>query len=194
MAKRRIRWDRLIIVTLIFLSILYVMRPETTGKAVDITISDNTTNETGTKMITDPYTNMTRPGHHNFSALFGYEIMFMGYDINETILRPNETFEITYYWKALDKMDKDYVVFVHFTDNNNRILFQQDHMPPLQTSRWSPGDIINETYTIKVPENVNGTINLGLGWWYPPTGKRLDIQNIEQNDNKLIIGIIKSNI
>lgn len=193
MTKRRIRWERVIIATLIFLVILYVMRPETTGKAVDIIISNNT-NNTDTKeetTIINPYTNITRPGYHNFSAIFGYEIMFMGYEINETILRPNETFEITYRWKSLGKMDKDYVVFVHFTDDKNRILFQQDHMPPIPTSRWSPGDIINESYTIKIPENVNGTIDIGIGWWYPPTGKRLKIENIKTQDNKIVIGKIK---
>ena len=182
MAKRKIRWARVIIVTLIFLAMLYVMRPEKTGNITD----DLSAKKEATAI--DPYINMTRPGYHNFSAIFGYEIMFMGYDVNETILHPNETFEITYHWKALDKMDKDYIVFVHFTDNNNRILFQQDHMPPIQTSKWSPGDIINETYTIRVPENINGTIDIGIGWWYPSTGKRL---NTENQDNKLIIGQIK---
>ncbi len=196
MAERRIRRVRVIIVILVLLALVCVLRPETTGMVVQVSINDtvnstgvNTTaNETTDIEEPDPYVNITRLGHYNYSVIFGYKIMFMGYDINETLLRPNDTFEVTYYWKALDEMDKDYKVFVHFTDEKERILFQQDHLPPIQTSKWSQGDIVKGNYTIKVPENVTGTIKIGLGLWYPKTGRRLDTITI---DNKIIVGTIK---
>ncbi len=195
MAERRIRWVRVIIVILVLLALVYVIRPETTGMVVQVSINDTgvnaTANETRDIEAPDPYVNITRPGHYNYSVIFGYKIMFMGYDINESLLYPNDTFEVTYYWKALDAMDEDYMVFVHFTDENERILFQQDHLPPIQTSKWLLGDIVKENYTIKVPENVNGTIKIGLGLWYPKTGRRLKIENIVHKYNKVIIGEIK---
>lgn len=200
MAERRIRWLRIIIVILALLTLMYLMRPETTGMVVQVNTNDTvnaagvnaTANETTTDTEPpDPYLNITRPGHYNFSVIFDYKIMFMGYDINESLLYPNDTFEVTYYWKALDDMDKDYKAFVHFTDENERILFQQDHLPPIQTSKWSQGDIVKGNYTIKIPENTNGTIKLGLGWWYPKTGGRLKIENIAHKYNKVIIGEIK---
>jgi len=139
--------------------------------------------------VSDPYENITLPSHYNFSVIFGYKIMFMGYDINETLLRPNDTFEITYYWKALDKIDKHYAVFVHFTDKNGKILFQDDHDPPLKTIFWEMATIYNETRIITVPSNINTQeADLKVGWWNPQTGQRVIIQH---KNNILGLGKIK---
>ncbi|MFH1126723.1 MAG: hypothetical protein V1718_01295, partial [archaeon] len=153
MGKRKIKWVRVIIVSIVLLSLMYLMKPANVGNVVGVSMNESPDDiEPGEEILArEPYINITRPGHHNFSVIFDYKIMFMGYDINETLLSPNDTFEITYYWKALDKMDEDYVVFVHFTDEKGRILFQGDHLPPVQTSQWGGTSIIRESYTIKVP-------------------------------------------
>ncbi len=185
--KRRIRMTRVIIVTLLLLSVVYIATPHPTGNVVQITIND--TRIDTEPEISDPYKNISFPGHHNFSVIFDYKIMFQGYDINETLLRPNDTFEITYYWKALDKIDKDYAVFVHFTDLEGKILFQDDHDPPLKTTFWQTATIYNETRTVKVPSNIKPQeAGLKVGWWHPKTGQRLIIQ---EKNNILTIGKIK---
>ena len=89
MAERRIRWVRVVIVIFVLLALVCVMRPETTGMVVQVSINDtvnatgvNTTaNETTYIEAPDPYVDITRPGHYNYSVIFGYKIMFMGYDI-----------------------------------------------------------------------------------------------------------------
>ena len=185
--KRRIRITRVIIVILLLLSIVCIATPHPTGNMVQITI-----NETGIYTesdVSEPYENISFPGHHNFSVIFDYKIMFPGYDINETLLRPNDTFEIIYYWKALDKIDKDYTVFVHFTDQDGKILFQDDHDPLLKTTFWEMATIYNESRIIIVPPNVKPQIlNINVGWWNHQTGQRIIMQ---EKNNMLSIGRIK---
>lgn len=185
--KRRIRMMRVIIVVLLLLSIICIATPHPTGNVVQISINET---EIDTEPeVSDPYENITLPGHHNFSVIFDYKIMFMGYDINETRLRPNDTFEITYYWKALDKIDKDYAVFVHFTDHDGKILFQDDHYPVLRTTFWEMATIYNETRIITLPQSIKPQIlNINMGWWNHQTDQRLIIQ---EKNNILTIGKIK---
>ncbi|MFH1432774.1 MAG: hypothetical protein ABIG84_06180 [archaeon] len=182
MGKRKIKWVRVIIVSIVLLSLMYLMKPANVGYVV-LTNRNETPTYTGQDeglQVLDPYANITRPGHHNFSVIFDYKIMFMGYDINETLLHPNDIFEITYYWKALDNMDKDYVVFVHFTDEDGRILFQGDYAPEPKTTLWKTGEIYKNVQIHKVPNNLMPqNTYIRLGWWHPPTGKRIDINTKE---------------
>ncbi len=105
-------------------------------------------------------------------------------------------FVITYYWKCLKEMDRNYVIFVHFTDKNGKIVFQQDHKPLYglyPTSNWKEGEIVKESYIVVVPENVKpGTYNIRIGLWYPPTGERLKVSPKKYDDgtNRAIIGNI----
>jgi len=64
-----------------------------------------------------------------YPTVFSFEnkIAFLGYDLDKREAAPGETLHISYYWKALEKIDANYSVFVHFTDMNGKILFQQDH-------------------------------------------------------------------
>jgi len=185
--KRRIRMMRVIIVVLLLLSIICIATPHPTGNVVQISI--NETEIYTEPEVSDPYENISFPGHHNFSVIFDYKIMFLGYDINETLLRPNDTFEITYYWKALDKIGKDYAVFVHFTDSDGKILFQDDHYPALKTKFWEMATIYNETRQITLPPSIKPQIlNINMGWWNHQTDQRLIIQ---EKNNILAIGKIK---
>lgn len=86
------------------------------------------------------------------------EVMFLGYDLSPVVLKRGEPFTITYYWKGLKKMSRDYRVYVHF-DNalHTRVRFQYDHEPlggERPTSTWKPGCVIKEEYELVVPENV----------------------------------------
>ena len=129
--------------------------------------------------------NMTSPMHYKMFILFDYKIAFLGYDINQTILHANDTFEITYYWKAIDEIDKDYVVFVHFTDEKGKILFQGDYAPEVKTTEWELGKVYKKTQVKRIPEELKSQyIYIQSGWYYPETGKRL---NVDTADNRFLL-------
>ena len=86
--------------------------------------------------------------------IFDNKIAFLGYNIDNTKIKPGETFHIVYFWKGLNETDIDYTVFVHITDKDGMIAFQQDHYLPNPTSQWKKGDIIMEEYDVVVPSSI----------------------------------------
>jgi tetratricopeptide (TPR) repeat protein len=129
------------------------------------------------------------------SINFDNYLAFIGYDLSATRLKPSEVLPITYYWKALNKMNKSYAIFVHFSkkklsssDFIRKVkqklgmsivdFFQQDHLPlqgSYTTNQWLPGEIIKESYQVQVPSHLeSGAYEIWVGVWDPKdTGKRL---------------------
>ena len=98
---------------------------------------------------------------------FEDKILFLGYKIDKINLKPGDTFSITYYWQCLQPIDRDYVIFVHFTKPNGKVKFQNDHHPKTgsyPTIIWKPGDIIKESYKITVPSDLqSGKYDIRIG-------------------------------
>ena len=44
-------------------------------------------------------------------------------------------------------IDGDYHVFVHVIDADNRVLWFDDHDPPVPTSSWEPAQVVEYTRT-----------------------------------------------
>ena len=82
-------------------------------------------------------------------------------------------FRVTYRWKALEGVERDFRSFVHFThpqgdEDRENIAFQDDHNLPTSTSGWKAGDTVKVgPRTIEIPEQYDGEI----AWWIGLTGK-----------------------
>jgi Protein of unknown function (DUF2723) len=80
--------------------------------------------------------------------------------------------QVTLYWQALAKPDRDYSVFVHASDRDvidspDAIIAQADSDAPVYgwypTSNWSPNEIIRDDHVLVVPaDRVLKTIAVGL--------------------------------
>jgi len=63
------------------------------------------------------------------------------------------------------KFTKNYHVMVHFADQDDRLIYQDDHDPPVPTSQWTPGQTIEYTRRFFIPVYPyvgDTTIELGL--------------------------------
>jgi hypothetical protein len=63
------------------------------------------------------------------------------------------------------KFTKDYRVMVHFADQDERLMYQDDHFPPVPTSQWTPGQTIEYTRRFFLPVYPyvgDATIEVGL--------------------------------
>lgn len=72
-------------------------------------------------------------------------------------------------------LDRDYRVFVHFLDDNDELMWTDDHLPPSPTSEWKPGETIQYTRTIFIPiyPYIGQTsVRVGL---YSEDGKRVKL-------------------
>jgi hypothetical protein len=58
----------------------------------------------------------------------------------------------------------DYKVFVHVLDADERMVWNDDHDPPIPTSSWTPGQVIEYTRTLFVPAfSIVGDVTVAVG-------------------------------
>jgi hypothetical protein len=63
------------------------------------------------------------------------------------------------------KLGKNYHVFVHFLDSNEELMWTDDHVPPVPTSQWAPGQTIQYKRTVFIPIYPyvgDATVRIGL--------------------------------
>ncbi len=74
------------------------------------------------------------------------------------------------------KIDGDYWVFVHVLEPDGEQLWTDDHLPPTPTSKWTPGQKVEYTRTVFVPNYPYiGPAVVKLGLYDPKTGRRLTL-------------------
>jgi hypothetical protein len=72
------------------------------------------------------------------------------------------------------KFDTDYWVFVHVLDPEGEQMWTEDHQPPTPTSKWQPGQTIEYTRTVFVPNYPYiGEADVRLGLYDKNSGRRL---------------------
>jgi len=74
------------------------------------------------------------------------------------------------------KIDGDYWVFVHILEPDGEQLWTDDHLPPTPTSKWTPGQKVEYTRTVFVPNYPYiGPAIVRLGLYDPKTTRRLTL-------------------
>jgi hypothetical protein len=114
---------------------------------------------------------------------FGDQIALIGYDLSEHSLRPQDSLAVTFWWKGLAPMTRDYVAFVHLTLPPDAVWGQTDRMPrvapenqPAPTSTWQVGAVIEDTYYVDIPpETPPGIYDVAIGWYDKDTFERLAV-------------------
>jgi hypothetical protein len=70
--------------------------------------------------------------------------------------------------------DQDYRVMVHILDNEDELIWTDDHMPPTPTTQWKPGQTVEYTRTIFVPVRPYvGEATMQIGLYTTTNQKRL---------------------
>jgi 4-amino-4-deoxy-L-arabinose transferase-like glycosyltransferase len=106
---------------------------------------------------------------------FDDKLMFLGYNVEEVVRKKREpswlekyfkgpaellpehrtTFRITYFWRCLEEMEKDYTLLTQFEGHHGQIYrIDQSHQGVngvYPTSLWPKGEIIREEYEVEVP-------------------------------------------
>jgi hypothetical protein len=88
---------------------------------------------------------------------------------------------ITYKFLPSDrKIEGDYWVFLHVLDQDGERMWGDDHQPPVPTSSWKPGQAVEYTRTVFLPNYPYiGAAELRLGLYMPSTGERLPLSGTE---------------
>lgn len=78
------------------------------------------------------------------------------------------------------KLDKDYYIFVHILDPEGEQMWTDDHLPPIPTTQWKPGQTIQYQRTVFVPNYpFIGEATVRLGMYDRATNQRLVLNGQE---------------
>lgn len=113
------------------------------------------------------------PMHINFNN----QIALIGYDLDRRVAKPGETFHLTLYWKALQRMHENYSIFTHLLSESGERVAQMDSWPlrgNAPTSGWKPDAIIEDNYELTLPVDVPlGVYCIHIGIYLAETQQRL---------------------
>lgn len=88
------------------------------------------------------------------SINFDNQVELVGYEINTLAPAAGETVELTLYWRALQPIPSDYIVFAHIVDPRTTAIYAgSDAMPAnwtAPTSSWQAGAIVADTHSMTV--------------------------------------------
>jgi len=114
----------------------------------------------------------------------GGKVALIGYELSSPVDRETGL-DLRLYWQALSDLDEDYTVFVHWLDEEGRILAQQDNQPrngTYPTGLWDEGEIVEDLYHLTVPAG-RPSVLLAVGMYRLETLERLAV--FDENGQRL---------
>jgi len=131
------------------------------------------------QLTNDQLTRIAHPLNSDFGSLtFPPEMRLLGYDVDRSSVKPNESIRLTLYWRSLTQMDRDWSVFVHVVDENEIVIAQRDTYPGLglmPTRKWNVGRTLADEYVITLPATIYAPskARIEIGLYDYATGERL---------------------
>lgn len=111
-------------------------------------------------------------------ANFEIPMQLVGYDLAGNWLKRGDALVLITYWRAFQKIDKNYTVFVHLVDAGGRVIEGYDSEPQggrAPTTSWRPGRLAVSSTVIPIQPDapVGANYRLEVGMYYQPAMQRL---------------------
>ena len=108
---------------------------------------------------------------------------------------PGRELRVRLDWRAVGPVARDYTVFVHLLDGQQRLVAQRDS-PPLDghypTSIWQPGERVADEVSLAVPPDLPaGDYYLEIGLYYRPTMERLPARGGPAEGDRALLGPLR---
>lgn len=104
---------------------------------------------------------------------FGDQMRLLGYDLR----REEGELRLGLHWQSVQKIDRDYKVFIHLFDPATEEIVAQDDAMPRQnqypTSWWAGGEVVSDVITISLGGLSPGRYRVALGVYDPQSMDRL---------------------
>ena len=97
-------------------------------------------------------------------------------------------FQISYAWQVDKPTSTDLMAFVHFTDGDGNIKFQNDYEPNPGLAGWATGETIQGPFTVDIPEGLSGTFMIRCGLFDKSTGTRALLKGRDNGQRSYLIG------
>ncbi len=115
---------------------------------------------------------------------FGDFARLQGHDLDSTELSPGQPRLLTLYWQALAAADRDYSVYVHLRDAQDRVVATQDGPVSNGLDRryystlvWEAGEYLRDERLLILPEagGFSGDLALWVGFYDWRSGERVPV-------------------
>jgi hypothetical protein len=97
-------------------------------------------------------------------------------------------FRITYHWQVEGDVGNDWRIFVHFTDRGGDIKFQDDHGAEPPMTEWAKGDLADGPHTVTVPQGLQGTFDVRVGFYARPSLGRVSLLGKSDGEQRYTVG------
>jgi hypothetical protein len=98
----------------------------------------------------------------------GDQVELIGYALERRAASPDDSIFLTLYWRGKSKMPADYTVFTHVLQAPETIWAQQDKQLQPPSSSWSIGQVVSDTYELKLkPDAPPGVYDVEVGVYDP---------------------------
>jgi hypothetical protein len=84
----------------------------------------------------------------------GHRVRLVGYEIQPSSLLPGETLTVRLYWQAVQPIELELHQSVKLLDAAGSPVAEVDQAPPLQTKYWWPGEIVSDTLSLPIANDV----------------------------------------
>lgn len=106
---------------------------------------------------------------------FGNQIELIGYGISSLNAEAGETVELTLYWRVLQSMSADYVVFANIIDRQTLTKYADSNAMPVEwtrpTSTWDIGEIIEDRHMLTIRDDAeSGIYQIEVGLYLQEDG------------------------
>jgi hypothetical protein len=106
----------------------------------------------------------------------GNQLDLIGYALDRRTAVPNESVQLTLYWRARSPMPIDYTVFTHVLEEPQTIWGQQDKSLQPPTTSWLIGQVVSDTYALTIKRDAPpGVYQIEVGVYEPQKGDRLRV-------------------
>ncbi len=118
-------------------------------------------------------------------ATYGDMIQLDKFIIDQPVLQPGDTLQLSLLWHVLAKPDLDYTVFIHLLDPAGNLVAGNDSQPlggRYPTMIWTLSEQILDQHIIPIPPDLPpGQYYMAIGFYHQPTGLRLPLQTVNNN-------------
>ena len=116
------------------------------------------------------------------NANLGNKVELVGGSVQPGRIIPGEPARVTVYFKVLQALSEDYIIFVHLEDSEGRMeRMNIDHKPSsgiYPTTQWKPGETVRDDFNIYLPPGSQArSVTLWMGLWEPRSDTRLKLMN-----------------
>jgi hypothetical protein len=141
------------------------------------------------RLLLDKIQLIERPGDvpNPVNVVFGNRIEMAGYDVSALQAAPGDVIELTLFWRGLQPISQDYVVFANVIDPATLTKYAASNAMPANwqrpTTTWESGEIIEDTHTLTInPDAPPGQYPIEIGLYLQEDGfPRLGVTGTYEN-------------